>query len=309
MAIPSFDKFIEPLLRLLAEHPDGMKTGDAQKALADQLGISDEQRRQLLPSGVYPVYKSRIGWAHDRLKRAGFSQSERRGFWRLTNSGRDFSNRNPTLDPETLKHLAYPETPGRLSQIGTTNHGTPEIATECPERDSTPPDERLYHALTEIRQITALDLLDRIFEREPEFFETLVLRVLKGMGYGADERSLEHSGSPGDDGIDGVISLDRLGLDQVYIQAKRYATERHISKDAIHGFIGALHLQGAVKGIFITTSGFTAGAKKAAASVRGLSLRLIDGEELAALMIEHQVGVRHEPLPVPKIDLDFWESD
>jgi restriction system protein len=309
MVIPSFDQFIEPLLRLLAQHPEGLKTADVQQALADHFCLTDAQRRELLPSGIYPVYKSRIGWAHDRLKRAGLSQSERRGFWRLTESGRHFAMHYPRLDENAVKRLAHPTDVSRASSQQRDPAAAGDVSDEDAATLASAPDERLYQALTEIRQSTALDLLDRVFEREPEFFEILVLRLLKAMGYGADESSLEHSGSPGDDGIDGVISLDRLGLDQVYVQAKRWAPDRPIGKDAIHSFIGALHLKGATKGVFITTSGFTAGATRAGAEVRGLSLRLIDGERLAQLMIEYQVGVRHEPLPIPKIDLDFWESD
>jgi restriction system protein len=129
------------------------------------------------------------------------------------------------------------------------------------------------------------------------------------MGYGANEDSLEQSGGPGDDGIDGVISLDRLGLDKVYVQAKRYAEDRPVTKEAIHAFIGALHLKGANKGVFITTSRFTSGAAKAADEVRALTLRLVDGAELARLMITYRVGVRHEAVAIPKVDLDFWDEE
>jgi restriction system protein len=129
------------------------------------------------------------------------------------------------------------------------------------------------------------------------------------MGYGTEERDLQHTGRSGDGGIDGVISLDQLGLDRVYIQAKRYSAGRPVQKDEIHSFIGALHLKGANKGVFITTSRFTEGAETAGTQVRGLTLRLIDGKELTQLMINHQVGSRHQPLPVPKIDLDFWEDE
>ncbi|MBP8283324.1 MAG: restriction endonuclease [Chromatiaceae bacterium] len=304
MAIASFDRFIEPLLRLLILHPGGIKASDAQRALADQFGITDEERRVLLPSGIYPVYKSRIGWANDRLKRQGFSISERRGYWRVTEKGLAYAASNPSISEGELKRLAYP---GRNLHI---NRMVVETLTEIeqPEFPGSAPEERIHQALTEIREGVVHDLLQRIASREPEFFERLVLQVLKAMGYGADELALEHSGSPGDDGIDGIISLDRLGLDQVYVQAKRYAEDRRIQKDAIHGFIGALHLKGANKGVFITTSGFSAGATKAAQDVRGLTLRLIDGDRLARLMIEHQVGVQHDAIPVPKLDLDFWED-
>lgn len=304
MAIASFDRFIEPLLRLLVMHPDGVKTSDAQQILADQFGISEDERRILLPSGAYPVYKSRIGWAHDRLKRQGFSNSERHGFWRITAKGIAYAAASPSIPADDLKRFAHPE-----RRAETVADSTSELADRVePAFQDAAPEERVHLALAEIREGLVHELLQRIADREPEFFERLVLKVLKAMGYGADQRALEHSGSPGDDGIDGIISLDRLGLDQVYVQAKRYAEDRRIQKEAMHGFIGALHLKGANKGVFITTSGFSGGARKAAEDVRGLTLRLIDGDRLARLMIEHQVGVRHDSVPVPKVDLDFWEE-
>lgn len=303
MTIARFDLFIEPLLRLLAQHPGGIGTADAQRQLADQFSISEEERRQLLPSGVYPVYKSRIGWAHDRLKREGLSSSVRRGLWRITDKGLAYAKQHPKLAQEEVARLARPT----RSSVAGSDQSAVLLTGTCDILDL-PPDERIHLALHEIRESLVRDVLQHIAARDPEFFERLVLQTLRAIGYGADEGSLEHSGSPGDDGIDGVISLDRLGLDQVYVQAKRYAPDRKIHKEAIHGFIGALHLQGANKGVFITTSSFSLGAKRAGEEVRGLSLRLIDGDMLARLMIDHQVGVRHEAIPIPRLDLDFWEE-
>jgi restriction system protein len=309
MTIASFDKFIEPLLRLLAEHPDGLATAEAQRLLAEQFAIGPDDKRQLLPSGSYPVYKSRIGWAHDRLKRDGLSTSRRRGFWQITDKGIAYVRANPSLPANELKRLAYPK-----------SHSTADAGQDRPDAVSAnhdevadavleTPDDRIAGALSEIEESLRNEILDRIRSRDPAFFERLVLKVLGAMGYGADDDSLEQSGGPGDDGIDGVISLDRLGLDKVYVQAKRYAEDRSVTKDAIHGFIGALHLKGANKGVFITTSRFTSGAAKAAEEVRALSLRLVDGLELARLMIAYRVGVRHEAVAIPKVDLDFWDEE
>lgn len=308
MTIASFDKFIEPLLQLLAEHPSGLATSEAQRLLADKFDISPDQRRELLPSGIYPVYKSRIGWAHDRLKREGLSTSLRRGFWQITDKGLAYTRANPSLSVTELKRLAYPK-----HTVSTTSADRDNSLPITDQDDvGTPletPDDRIGSALAEIEESLRHDLLARVRTRDPEFFEGLVLKVLRAMGYGADEDSLEQSGGPGDDGIDGVISLDRLGLDKVYVQAKRYAEDRPVPKEAIHGFIGALHLKGANKGVFITTSRFTSGATRAAEEVRALSLRLVDGVELTRLMTAYQVGVRHESIAVPKIDLDFWDDD
>lgn len=309
MTIASFDKFIEPLLRLLAEHPNGLATAEAQRLLAEQFGIGPDQKRQLLPSGTYPVYKSRIGWAHDRLKRDGLSTSLRRGFWQITQKGTEYVRATPILSTDELKRLAYPKngstasiSMGRTDKRSASHHEGVDTELETP-------DDRIASALSEIEDSLRNDVLDRIRGRDPEFFEHLVLKVLSAMGYGASDDSLEQSGGPGDDGIDGVISLDRLGLDKVYVQAKRYAEDRPVTKEAIHGFIGALHLKGANKGVFITTSRFTSGAAKAAEEVRALSLRLVDGVELGRLMISYRVGVRHETIAIPKVDLDFWDDE
>jgi restriction system protein len=309
MTVASFDNFIEPLLRLLAEHPDGLATSEAQRLLADRFGIGPDQKRELLPSGTYPVYKSRIGWAHDRLKREGLSTSLRRGFWQLTDKGIEYAHANPRLPTSELKRLAYP----KHTSSATASQDHPEALRQSRRRDVDvvlgTPDDRIGGALSEIEDSLRNDLLARIRTRDPEFFEGLVLKVLRAMGYGANEDSLEQSGGPGDDGIDGVISLDRLGLDKVYVQAKRYAEDRPVPKEAIHGFIGALHLKGANKGVFITTSRFTSGAARAAEEVRALSLRLVDGVELTRMMISYQVGVRHESVAIPKVDLDFWDDE
>jgi len=305
MSIPSFDRFIDPLLRLLTQHPEGIRAADAQRVLAEGMGITPEARRQLLPSGGYPVYKSRIGWAHDRLKREGLSSSVRRGFWCITAQGLDYAARHPTLPGEEIQRIARPAADSRVGSSDAPR--TDEETALSPAVTS--PVERIHQAIADLRENLRAELLDRILARDPAFFEVLVLQLLKAMGYGTEAGALEHSGNPGDDGIDGIISLDQLGLDRVYVQAKRYARDRRVQKEAIHGFIGALHLKGANKGVFITTGGFTAGAGFAAREVRGLNLRLIDGEELTRLMIDHQVGVRHEAQPVPKTDLDFWEEE
>jgi len=309
VTIASFDKFIEPLLRLLAEHPSGVATSDAQRLLAEQFDIGPDQKRELLPSGTYPVYKSRIGWAHDRLKREGISTSLRRGFWQITDKGIEYARANPCLPTNELKRLAYPKHNSPATSSQDRRDGLSPCHQEDVDTVLETPDDRIGGALSEIEESLRNDVLVRIRGRDPEFFEGLVLKVLSAMGYGANEDSLEQSGGPGDDGIDGVISLDRLGLDKVYVQAKRYAEDRPVTKEAIHGFIGALHLKGANKGVFITTSRFTSGAAKAADEVRALSLRLVDGVELARLMISYQVGVRHESIAIPKVDLDFWDEE
>jgi restriction system protein len=167
------------------------------------------------------------------------------------------------------------------------------------------PDERIDHAVAELRQSVSRDLLEKIGQGEPAFFERLVLELLHAMGYGKSEDDLQQVGGKGDDGIDGIISLDRLGLDRVYVQAKRY--QGSVGPEAIRGFLGALQLQGASRGVFLTTGTFTKQARESAAKARG-SIVLVDGARLTELMIEHGVAVTHEIVRKPKIDGDYFED-
>jgi restriction system protein len=304
MTVPSYDQFIGPLLRFLATHPDGVRTADAHEAVANVLGLSPEERAERVPSGVQPVYKNRNGWAHDRLKRAGFSTSPRQGFWRLTAEGQAFAAAHPTLALEDVERLANVDRSQRLrAKKDPDVPSAPELPPEPVARAS--PEERIEAALAELRESVGRDLLETIGRAPPEFFEQLVLDLLHAMGYGANRAALQRVGGSGDGGIDGIISLDRLGLEKVYVQAKRWKTG--VGSPEIQAFMGALQLQSASKGVFITTSTFSRSARDAVQRARG-SIVLIDGDELTALMIEHRVGVSHKPIQIPRVDNDYFED-
>jgi len=166
------------------------------------------------------------------------------------------------------------------------------------------PEERLGLALEEIRRAVVAELLDTLATVTPAFFETLVLDLLHRMGYGANRADLQRVGGSGDAGIDGIISLDRLGLEKVYVQAKRW--QGTVGRPEIQAFYGALAGQRAKKGVFITTSGYTAQALQFAQSVEGIVL--VDGVRLAGLMVDHEVGVTARVLKVPKVDVDYFEE-
>jgi restriction system protein len=306
MPVPSYDKFIEPLLRFLAQQPEGARAGDAHEAVANALELTAEDLAERVPSGVQPVYKNRNGWAHDRLKRAGLSMSPRMGFWKLTPQGLSFASKNGKLKDDEVERLANADRTSRLKpkpDAVSQTPSSPELPALGPETAS--PEERIEAALAELRESVARDLLENIGRAPPEFFEGLVLRLLHAMGYGTSQADLQRVGGSGDGGIDGIISLDRLGLEKVYIQAKRW--KNTVGSPEIQGFMGALHLQGASKGVFITTSAFTKDAKHAASKARG-SIVLVDGAQLTAMMIEHAVGVSHKARQIPKIDNDFFED-
>lgn len=307
MTVPTYDKFIEPILRFLATRPSGAPAREAHEAAAKTLGVSDTDRQELLPSGAQPIYKNRAGWAHDRLKRAGLSSSPRRGFWQLTDEGRAFVAKHPVaLLPKEVEQLAIGFMDVRLKPPSAGESLASPSLLQAPAAESAvaSPDDRLGEALAELRRSVAAELLDSLSSVSPSFFETIVLDLLHRMGYGASRADLQRVGGSGDGGIDGVISLDKLGLEKVYVQAKRW--QGTVGRPEIQGFYGALAGQRANKGVFITTSGYTSQAIDFAKSVERIVL--VDGARMAELMIDHEVGVSARTVKVPKIDSDYFDE-
>jgi restriction system protein len=308
MTVPTYDKFIEPVLRFLATRPSGTLAREAHEAAAQALGVTDADRQELLPSGAQLVYKNRAGWAHDRLKRAGLSSSPRRGFWQLTEDGLSFLSKHPTpLSPKTIEQLAIGFMDVRLKPpaSGELLASPSLIKAPTPESAIASPDDRLGEALSELRSSVAAELLDSLATVSPSFFETIVLDLLHRMGYGASRADLKRVGGSGDGGIDGVISLDKLGLEKVYVQAKRW--QGTVGRPEVQAFYGALAGQRANKGVFITTSGYTAHAIEFAKSVERVVL--VDGQRLSELMIDHEVGVSARTVKIPKIDSDYFDEE
>lgn len=303
MALPTYDRFIEPLLRFLATQPDGASARSAQEGAADALGLDEEQRNEVVASGQ-PVFRNRAGWAHDRLKRAGLSTSPRRGLWRLTPAGHAYLAAQPQpLPAPEIERLARafdsviipPLPPGwRVNPLPPDQIDPAKVS----------PEERLNAALAELRQSVIASLLETLATVSPTFFETVVLDLLHRMGYGASRADLQRVGGSGDAGIDGIISLDRLGLEKVYVQAKRW--QGSVGRPEVQAFYGALAGQRARRGVFITTSAFTAQATEFARSVEGIVL--VDGVRLAGLMIDHEVGVSARTLKVAKLDSDYFDE-
>lgn len=308
MTVPTYDKFVEPVLRFLATRPCGAPAREAHDAAALALGVTDADRQELLPSGAQPIYKNRAGWAHDRLKRAGLSSSPRRGFWQLTAEGMQFAAEHSTpLSAKQVEQLAIGFMDVRLRPA---SHGEPLASPALVQATVVPfavasPDDRLGEALAELRSSVAAELLDTLATVSPAFFEAIVLDLLHRMGYGASRADLQRVGGSGDGGIDGVISLDKLGLEKVYVQAKRW--QGIVGRPEVQGFYGALAGQRANKGVFITTSGYTSQAIEFAKSVERVVL--VDGPRLVDLMIEHDVGVSARTVKIPKIDSDYFDEE
>ena len=306
MPIPTYDKFIEPILRYLAKHSDGERASVVYEAAAEALGISEDDKLLVLPSRTQPVYKNRVGWAHDRLKRAGLSSAPRYGYWKLTRQGLEFAQTHPSpLSGQQIKELAVVDPTVRLRPLRTIDGGSDVSHLEQSTKDSVAtPDDLLEGALSELKEATAGDLLETIGRGTPKFFENLVLDLLHAMGYGASRDDLQHVGRSHDEGIDGIISLDRLGLEKVFVQAKRW--QGSVGREAVQAFYGALAGQRANKGVLITTSGFTPHAVEFAHSIERIVL--IDGTRLTELMMEFGVGVSHRTIKIPKIDSDYFEE-
>lgn len=307
MPIPTYDKFIEPMLRYLAQHSEGAPASVVYEAVGSALGINEADRLTLLPSRTQPVYKNRAGWAHDRLKRAGLSSSPRRGYWKLTTKGFAFSqSHQEPLTEDEIKELAAVDLSVRLRPLTETDEGRDvrQLEQQGAQDSVATPDDRLESALADLRETTAEDLLETIGRNSPKFFEMLVLDLIHAMGYGASRADLQHAGRSGDGGIDGIISLDRLGLEKVFVQAKRW--QNPVGPESVQAFYGALEGRRANKGVFITTSSFTSGAIDFASLIE--KVVLIDGPRLAELMIEYGVGVSHRLVKIPRIDSDYFEE-
>jgi restriction system protein len=309
MPIPPYLTFIEPILRYLALHPQGARIRDVYEAVATALGLSDQERLEIYPTGWDTIYKNRARFAHDRLKRARLSSGPEPHFWQLTTQGIAYANEHHApLSDDLIREIDRSRAAlvvAAREAADSADGGEPEaimVGAGGDVADSS--DDRLERALAELTASTAVDLLEAIGQASPKFFEILVLDLLHAMGYGATRADLQHVGRSGDGGIDGIISLDRLGLEKVFVQAKRW--QNSVGSEDIQRFYGALAGQRATKGVFITTSVFTTQARSFAGSVE--KIVLIDGERLAALMMECGVAVTHRVVKIPKLDLDYFEE-
>ncbi|MHC8303252.1 restriction endonuclease [Pseudomonas sp. ZS1P83] len=306
MSVPTYDQFIEPILRFLVTKTDGAPTRDAQEAAAKTLQLTEEQRQELTASGQ-ATYKNRAGWAHDRLKRAGLSSCAKRGYWKLTDAGVTYAKENSTPMPaDEVEHLAigYMHVKLKVAADAAPLDDQPAVEPDVTSATASP-DDRLEQALQELREATAADLLDNLLQVSPNRFEVIVLDVLHRLGYGASRNDLQRVGGSGDAGIDGIISLDKLGLEKVYVQAK--CLQNTVGRPELQAFYGALAGQKAKRGVFITTSGFTANAVDFAKSVDGIVL--VDGTRLVHLMMDHEVGVTSRLLRLPALDRDYFDEE
>jgi restriction system protein len=265
--------------------------------------LSEEQRSARTGSGI-PKYRHRAGWAANSLKHAGLVTSPAAGHSRLTELGlrfvREHASGFSAEDAREIQRRAREKMNAASDEGG---DSTPAV--DSADSESSSPEEQIESGLAAVRAAVATDVLERLSAVEPSFFEQVVLQLLHGMGYGANRSDLHRVGGSGDGGIDGIISLDRLGLEKVYVQAKRW--QSNVGRPEIQGFFGALSGRRANKGVFITTSGFTREAREFAASVSD-TLVLVNGRQLAELMVEFGIGVSRRVAYIPEIDTDYFSE-
>lgn len=310
MSIPDYQTLMLPVLRLAVDGQEH-RFRDVVETLADEYQLTDEERNTLLPSGTAPLFDNRVGWARTYLKQAGLIASRKRGYFNITERGRTLLEQNPArIDNSTLDR--FPEFVAfRQKKNGDTQaSGGAVQPTSMPSSEvvESTPEESFAQAYQRLRTNLEADLLEQVKSSTPSFFERLVIDLLVAMGYGGSRQDAGRAiGRSGDGGIDGMIKEDKLGLDVIYVQAKRW--EGTVGRPEIQKFAGALQGQRANKGVFITTSNFSRDAEEYA-NIISSKIILVSGELLVRLMVDHNVGVSPvSSYEVKKIDTDYFEGD
>jgi len=304
--IPDYQSLMLPLLKLVSDRQEH-KYRDLIENLATEFQVTDEERKELLASGNQAIFDNRVGWAKTYLKKAGLLDSPRRATFVITQIGLDTLKKNPDrVDAKYLRQFpAFLE----FQNASRNDNETEEETTVIAVSEQTP-EENLDKAYQRIRKSLASELLQNVVDLSPTFFERLVVELLVKMGYGGSIKDAGKAiGKSGDEGIDGTIKEDKLGLDIIYIQAKRWRPGNVVGRPELHKFVGALAGQGAKKGIFITTSNFTKEALDYTPK-NETKIVLIDGEQLAQLMIDYNLGcTTHQTYELKKIDSDYFGEE
>ena len=307
MPIPDFQSLMLPVLKALSGGVE-MPISKVRVYVADTEGLTTEDVRELLPSGRQQVFTNRIAWAVTHMSHAGLVEKVRRSVYKLTKEGERLLAQAPTrIDLKILRNYsAYAE--WKTGQSAPAASGDTALAVS--EDESVTPEEALDRAAKELRNALETEVLDRVREAEPAFLERVVIDLLIAMGYGGGDAAMgKVTGRSGDGGIDGTIREDTLGLDEVYLQAKKYAAGNTVGESDLRNFAGAIDAANTTKGVFVTTASFTKAAK-AYVEKSPKRIVLIDGKELARLMVEHNIGVRPKiQYKVKRIDEDYFDSE
>lgn len=307
--LPNYQEIMRPFLQILGQNQDQeVRLREVISKVSSHFGLSDEEKNELLPSGKQRVIDNRVGWARTYLLKAGLIDSPKRAHFIITERGIQALAESTEINNDYLKQ--FDEFIAFKNKSNESENSEVTACTTDTDDDDITPDEALLKAYHRINQALEEELLDRTRKVAPAFFEQLLIELLLAMGYGGTGESTAHAlGQSGDNGVDGVINQDPLGVDQIYIQAKRYAAGNNVSSGDIRDFFGALNLKKAQKGLFITTSDFTASAIQTARDL-GSRIVLINGQQLAKLMLHYNIGSRNEQiLHLKKIDEEFFESN
>lgn len=301
MAVPDFQSLMRPLLEILSDDSDH-SIRSIRQALASHFSLTEADIEERIPSGRVTTFQNRVGWATTYLFRAGLIERPRRAVYRITKRGHEVLEAN--LHRVDLGVLSQFE---QFEEFRNKRNDRPTKDNVEASGDQTP-EERIQSAYKELQSALADQLLERIRDQSASFFEQLVLDVLRAMGYGGlGEWDSERLGRTGDEGVDGVIREDRLGLDMIYIQAKKWSDT--VGRPEIQKFVGALQGQQATKGVFLSTSSFSPEAIEYASRVNPRVI-LVDGNQLAQLMIEHGVGVTtSDRYELKRLDLGYFEIE
>lgn len=310
--IPDYQSVMLPLLTLAADGKEH-RIGDVIEPLAKDFGLTNDELSEMLPSGKQTIFSNRVHWAKTYMSQAKLLEITRRAHFRVTDRGRQVLGEKPAKIDITLleRFPEFQEFKTRSREKQPVAAAPIALTKEAPETGKlATPDELLRTTIADLDGVLAAELLDRILAAPPAFFESLIVDLLLKMGYGGSREDAGRAlGKSGDGGIDGVIDQDPLGLDRVYLQAKRYKPDGAVSEPEIRAFSGSLGAAKANKGVFVTTSYFTKPALEFAER-HPFKMVLIDGKQLAGLMIRHNVGVRvAETLYLKKVDEDFFGED
>lgn len=302
MAIPDYQTVMLPLLRFAGDGEEH-SLRETVDALADHFGLTPNERKELLPSGQQEVFNNRVGWARTYLSKAGLLQKTRRSHYAISERGREVLASNP--DRIDVKFLRQFEEFREFQALKGTRSSSSGAGVESSADTDTTPEESLESAYGRLRDALANELLQQVKAASPSLFERLVVELLLKMGYGGSRQDAGRAiGRSGDEGIDGIIKEDRLGLDIIYIQAKRW--EASVGRPEVQKFAGALQGQRAKKGIMITTSSFSSEAREYVSKIDN-KIVLIDGAQLADLMIDYNLGVSPTAIyEVKKVDTDYF---
>jgi restriction system protein len=305
MAIPDYQTLMLPLLKRTTN--GDVSVPEIRSRIADEFGLTQEEREQLLKSGTQRVLDNRLHWARIYLAEAGMLANPKRGRFVATELGKALLARNP----EAISNMTLSEYPSFVDFVrgrssSSEDRASSASALEIVETEETP-EEKIESAFTALQATLRGDLIQRVLQNSPGFFERVIVELLVAMGYGGSHKdAATQLGGSGDGGIDGVINEDPLGLHRVYVQAKRYSEKNNVGRPEVQAFVGSLVGLGASRGVFVTTSDFSPQARD---FVQRLPQRivLIDGRQLADLMIEHEVGVRtSRQIAFKRIDEDFF---